>query len=147
MLELHFCFFSPLLPQCFWFSAKLLDDSRNLSPVARAPPYITAAVSPRPCYSHWAAVLGRRSSKSQWGIPIPKMGCTFSRKVDTPGAPRCNCMCLLYFFFLGWGISEVCKEKRTFHCLSKLRNNWSHNKWEKIEEEIEKKVFFFKLRT
>lgn len=63
-------------------------------------------------------------------------------KMETPGAPRCNCMCLLYFYLLGWGLSEVSKEERPFHCFSKLRNNWSHNKSEKIEEEIEKTKFF-----
>lgn len=85
------------------------------------------------CYSYWSAVLGRRRSKTQWGIPIPKMGCTIMRKIESPEAPRCNCMFinsfLLYFYFLGCGISEVSKEeRRTFHHLSKLRNNRSHNK-------------------
>ena len=87
-------------------------------------------------------VCSSGQEKQQTSSPSPGWGCTLSRKVDTPGAPRCNCMCPLYFSFLGWGISEVSKEERTVHCLSMLRNNWSHNKWEKTEEEIEKKSFF-----
>lgn len=51
--------------------------------------------------------------------------------------------CVLYISLpRGWGTSEVSKEERTVHCLSKLRNNWliiSGKNWRRNR----KKFFFF----
>lgn len=117
------------LPQRFWFSAKTPRMTPEISlQQPGAPPYTTAVVSPRPCHSRLSAILGKRSSKRHLH---PQNGdVLLAERWILQEHLGCNCMSFI-FLFPRWGTSEVSKEERTVHCLSKLRNNWSHNKREK----------------
>lgn len=129
ILKPHICFFPPPLPQ-IWFPAKFLGGSRSLSSVAKAPPYrlshsATAAPSPGPCapiiLQSWAEVGTRYNkafSSQKYTVPLSE--------TPRPRSLWCNCTFINtfpYFHFLGCSTSETSKEDRTYHVLSKLRNN------------------------